>query len=103
MGQQKQALLDALQSVGAATTREVMALTGLELHVASSRLQSLRREGLVIDTGERRVGTGTQTDKVYALSPAGGHPVTIRYIRQACGWCGWWTPPRPCSNPRRRR
>ena len=74
VGQQKQALLDALQSVGAATTREVMALTGLELHVASSRLSELRREGLVIDTGERRVGTGTQADKVYALSPQEATP-----------------------------
>ncbi len=51
-----------------------MALTGLELHVASSRLSELRREGLVIDTGERRVGTGTQADKVYALSPQEATP-----------------------------
>lgn len=68
VGQQKQALLAALRSAGAATTREVMAITGLELHVASSRLSELRREGLVIDTGERRAGTGTNPDKVYALS-----------------------------------
>lgn len=67
-GMQKQALLQGLRELGPSTTRELLAVTGLDLYVASSRMSELRRDGRVVDTGERRKGKGSRLDKVYAVA-----------------------------------
>ena len=73
-GLQKHTLLQALGAHGPSTTRELMPVTGLDMYVASSRMSELIREGLVIDTGQRRAGQDGRPNKVYALSPQEARP-----------------------------
>lgn len=69
LGRQKRLLLDALTRLGEATTRDLTGETGLELHIISSRLSSLRRDGFVVATGERRVREDGHTDAIYKPAP----------------------------------
>jgi hypothetical protein len=67
-GGQQSALLQGLRSLGPSTTRELLSVTGLEMYVASSRMSELLRDGLIVDTGERRRGRGSGLDRVYRLA-----------------------------------
>ena len=43
---------------GAATYRDIADATGLERHAVGRRLSELRRAGMIVDAGERRMDSG---------------------------------------------